>query len=175
MTRAFLPPLAASGAVAASERSDWVFPRDFRVLHVEDDALLRRTIELRLFKKLNVPFDVAVDGREALRLILDERRHYSVVLMDNQLPRLTGTKATLALRENGFEGIIIGMTGDPAGCSERSEFEAAGLNAVVDKDNAGMKYLSSVLLSLGGIPASTAASATSATVSQSVSVAHSDR
>mmetsp|Transcript_24071 Transcript_24071/g.62016 ORF Transcript_24071/g.62016 Transcript_24071/m.62016 type:complete len:819 (+) Transcript_24071:46-2502(+) len=144
MVRRPLPPLAASGAVAASGCR---FPPDFRLLHVEDDAVLRRTIELRLFKKLNVPFDVAVDGLEALRLILDERRHYTVLLMDNQMPRMTGTKATLALRENGFEGIIIGMTGDPAGCAERDEFEAAGLNAIVDKDTAAVKYISSVLLS----------------------------
>ncbi|KAJ1631215.1 hypothetical protein T492DRAFT_996954 [Pavlovales sp. CCMP2436] len=65
--------------------------------------------------------------------------------MDNQMPVLTGEKATRALRAGGFKGIIVGMTGDPKGCSERDEFEAAGLNLCVEKDTPGIQRIAQVL------------------------------
>mmetsp|Transcript_28726 Transcript_28726/g.65893 ORF Transcript_28726/g.65893 Transcript_28726/m.65893 type:complete len:294 (-) Transcript_28726:119-1000(-) len=123
------------------------FPPGFRVLHVEDDAILRRSFELRVLKKLGVPFDVAVNGAEAVRLILEERCEYALVLMDNQMPILTGEKATRALRAGGFEGLIVGMTGDPKGCFERDNFEAAGLNFCVDKDLPGIQRVTRELVS----------------------------
>ncbi|KAJ1624089.1 hypothetical protein T492DRAFT_912042 [Pavlovales sp. CCMP2436] len=121
------------------------FPPGFRVLHVEDDAVLRRTFELRVLKKLGVPFDVAVNGAEAVSYILEEKREYALVLMDNQMPVLTGEKATRALRAGGFEGVIVGMTGDPHGCSERDDFEAAGLSFCFDKDTPGIHHVAQVL------------------------------
>ncbi|KAJ1629731.1 hypothetical protein T492DRAFT_1009021 [Pavlovales sp. CCMP2436] len=123
------------------------FPPGFRVLHMEDDAILRRSLELRVLKKFGVPFDVAVNGAEAVRLILEEKCKYALVLMDNQMPILTGEKATRALRAGGFEGLIVGMTGDPKGCSERDEFEAAGLTFFVDKDLLGIQRVTQELVS----------------------------
>ncbi|KAJ1638429.1 hypothetical protein T492DRAFT_944481 [Pavlovales sp. CCMP2436] len=95
------------------------WPPGFRLLHVEDDVLLRKSFELRVLRKLQVPFDVAENGAEAVRLILYENRAYSVILMDNQMPVLTGEMATRQLRAGGFTGTIIGMTGDPLGTSTR--------------------------------------------------------
>jgi len=135
----------ASGASTSQARLQLRFPPGFCVLHVEDDAVLRRTFELRVLKKLAVPFDVALNGAEAVRLILEEKREYALVLMDNQMPVLTGEKATRQLRAGGFKGMIIGMTGDPHGCSERDEFEAAGLSLCVDKDTPGIRRVYQVL------------------------------
>ncbi|KAJ1628544.1 hypothetical protein T492DRAFT_146592 [Pavlovales sp. CCMP2436] len=109
------------------------FPPGFRLLHVEDDALLRKSFEYRVLKKLKVPFDIAENGADAVRMIVEEKRDYSIVLMDNQMPIMSGEQATRALRVAGFAGVIIGMTGDPAGCAERDAFEAAGLTSCVDK------------------------------------------
>jgi len=61
------------------------------------------------------------------------------------MPVLSGEKATRALRAGGFKGVIIGMTGDPHGCSERDEFEAAGLSFCVDKDLPGIERVVQVL------------------------------
>jgi len=61
------------------------------------------------------------------------------------MPVLTGEKATRQLRAGGFKGMIIGMTGDPHGCSERDEFEAAGLSLCVDKDTPGIRRVYQVL------------------------------
>jgi len=84
------PGGGASGAPGAAKskrqaRPQLRFPPGFRVLHVEDDAVLRRTFELRVLKKLGVPFDVAVNGAEAVCFILEEKREYALVLMDNQV------------------------------------------------------------------------------------------
>jgi len=126
---------ASDAAKSISQaRPQLCFPPDFRMLHVEDDTLLRRSFKLSVVKKLGVPYDVAVNGAEAVRLILEEKREYALVLKGIQMPVLTGKKATRTLRAGGFEGVIVGMTGDPHGCFERDEFEAAGLSLCVDKD-----------------------------------------
>ncbi|KAJ1625402.1 hypothetical protein T492DRAFT_910932 [Pavlovales sp. CCMP2436] len=134
-----------AGKSKSQARPQLCFPPGFRVLHVEDDAVLRRKFEQRVLKKLGVPFDVVVNGAEAVRLILEEKRKYALVLMDNQMPVLTGEKATRALRAGGFEGVIVGMTGDPKGCSERDDFEAAGLSFCFDKDTPGIQRVAQVL------------------------------
>ncbi|KAJ1633818.1 hypothetical protein T492DRAFT_978194 [Pavlovales sp. CCMP2436] len=65
--------------------------------------------------------------------------------MDKQMPVLTGEKATRALRAGGFEGVIIGMTGDSHGCSEGDDFEAARLSFCFDKDTPGNHRVAQVL------------------------------
>jgi len=71
-----LPVGYAGGALGAGKsksqaRLQLRFLPGFRMLHVEDDAVLRRTFELRVLKKLGVPFDVAVNGAEAVRATHD--------------------------------------------------------------------------------------------------------
>ena len=61
------------------------------------------------------------------------------------MPVMKGADATRALRAGGCTALIIGMTGDPVGSPERSEFEASGLNACVDKDRKGIEYLIGLL------------------------------
>jgi len=123
------------------------FPPTFRILHVEDDRMLRKSFEVRVFRKCNVPFEAAVNGEEALRLILDEGKQYDLVLMDNQMPALTGEQTARRLRAAGYTGVIIGITGDPVGSPERANFASAGLNACVDKDTHGTKYVMRVIAS----------------------------
>lgn len=59
----------------------------------------------------------------------------------SQMPSMSGAAATRVLREKGFHGIIIGMTGDLVGCEERNEFESAGLDLCVGKDPEGISEL----------------------------------
>lgn len=58
---------------------------------------------------------------------------------------MSGAAATRKLRSNGYSGMIIGVTGDPSGCDDRREFEAAGLNACVDKNMDGMAELAELI------------------------------
>jgi CheY-like chemotaxis protein len=75
-----------------------------------------------------------------------------LVIMDNQMPVMTGEQATRALRSAGYRGVIIGMTGDPTGSADRSEFEAAGLNRCLDKDSKAIEILHGIVRSfaIGG-------------------------
>ncbi|KAJ1618420.1 hypothetical protein T492DRAFT_456729 [Pavlovales sp. CCMP2436] len=138
---------AAPCALGARRSTDNQYPPSFRMLHVEDDSLVRKSLELRVLRKLKVPFDIAENGAEAVRLILEEKVRYDFVLMDNQMPFMTGELATRALRAGNFEGMIVGMTGDPLGCVERDDFEASGLNECVTKDTPGISRIAQLISS----------------------------
>jgi CheY-like chemotaxis protein len=113
-------------------------PPGFRCLYVDDDAFLQLTLPPRLFDPHAIEYDCASDGEEALRLVLEEGRRYDLILIDSQMPRMNGTLCVRALRAAGFAGAIIGMTGDPLGCPEREEFDAAGLSKSLSKDSGGI-------------------------------------
>ncbi|KAG8463315.1 hypothetical protein KFE25_004826 [Diacronema lutheri] len=123
-------------------------PPGFRCLHVEDDKVLQLAISLRIFKQAGIPYDVASDGVDALAAMASRvasgARPYDVVLLDNRMPRLGGAATTRRLRAyNGV--VIIGMTGDPSGSEEREAFEAAGLDACVDKTSNGYRRVRQLL------------------------------
>jgi hypothetical protein len=61
---------------------------------------------------------------------------------------MCGTETVRKLREGRFDGLIIGMTGDPSGCPDRLEFESAGLDLCVDKDTPGLLAICERLRSL---------------------------
>lgn len=52
-------------------------------------------------------------------MVLAEGLSPTVILMDNQMPVMDGAAATRALRQGGFEGVIIGMTGAPSALRRR--------------------------------------------------------
>jgi CheY-like chemotaxis protein len=78
---------------------------------------------------------------------LEMARHkrYDLILMDNQMPNMNGTDATLELRRMGYAGTIVGMTGDPSGCAERERFERSGLDLCVNKDSVGVAEIVTLL------------------------------
>ena len=93
-----------------------------RILNVEDNPVLRRMLHQFLSAS---GFDVleAVDGREAIDKARAERPN--LILMDVQLPVLSGLDATRAIKSTpGLEGIpVVAVTGfalegDEARCRE---------------------------------------------------------
>mmetsp|Transcript_4191 Transcript_4191/g.10798 ORF Transcript_4191/g.10798 Transcript_4191/m.10798 type:complete len:307 (-) Transcript_4191:173-1093(-) len=141
------PDLRATAPTASVGSSQLTFPPDFRVLHVEDDAILRSSLALRVFKKLSVQYEVAEDGEQAVEMVRQQPsgRQYALILMDNQMPRMRGDEATRTLRADGYDGVIIGMTGDPRGSVDRAEFESAGLTECLDKDTPGIERIKQLL------------------------------
>jgi len=113
---------------------------------VDDDAMLRLTMPERLFKERGVAFDLACNGKEAVEMALS--REYALIIIDNMMPVQTGREAVRELRAVGYTSMVVGMTGDPSGCADRDDFEAAGLNACVSKDTAGVHRLSGIIDSL---------------------------
>jgi len=159
------PPLSSAGAGTSTSQEAGVTPpggephtlsgplADFSCLYVEDDSYLRMTTTLSIFKPLGVAWDTACNGQEAIRMFKERseagKAPYAIILMDNQMPRMNGATATRVLRrELGYEGTIIGMTGDPHGSPDRAEFEASGLSGCVDKDTTGVDFIIRIIKSL---------------------------
>ena len=82
-----------------------------RVLIVDDDVTVRRTLA-RAFSR-QPDFKVvgeAADGEEALVLTAEESP--DVIVMDVQMPKLSGLEATLRLRSQGLDTPILFLTAD---------------------------------------------------------------
>jgi DNA-binding NtrC family response regulator len=77
----------ASGGPADDER---------RILIVEDLEDARTSLQDLLATTLGLPVDVAADGAEALRMLLD--RPYSIVVTDLRMPKLSGMKLIEEIR-----------------------------------------------------------------------------
>jgi CheY-like chemotaxis protein len=90
-----------------------------KVLVVDDEEIVRRVVSMQL-KTLGYHSDCAQNGAEALEKARDN--HYSIILMDIQMPVMDGFEATSKIRDLQVErgtGIpIIAMTASPdrVGC-----------------------------------------------------------
>ena len=105
-----------------------------RVL-VVDDALLNRKMLLRLLQRDNFVFAEAADGHRAVTLVQDGMNHgnpIDLVLMDYQMPVMDGPTAARKMRDLGFTGVIIGITGN-ALASDLECFLSRGANKVLTK------------------------------------------
>ena len=104
-----------------------------RILIVDDNGMNRK-LTARLLAKLDLAYDEAADGLQALEKVAEEQ--YALILMDYQMPGADGMETTRRIRD--MEGDyykrvpIIALTAD-----EREEmqeqFFQAGMNAVLPK------------------------------------------
>lgn len=89
---------------------------DIRVLVVDDDAVFRKVALLILQKKLGYRADAVASGGEALEAL--RRTDYDIVLMDCQMPEMSGYETTRVIR-------------DPASSAKRHEVPIVGLTTGV--------------------------------------------
>lgn len=67
------------------------------ILLVEDN-LINQKVAGMIIKKFGYSYDIAADGLEALKAVEDNGiNHYSIILMDMQMPKMDGIKATKEL------------------------------------------------------------------------------
>ena len=101
-----------------------------RVLVAEDNAI-NFTVARELLQRFGVEVDHAPDGRIAAHLVQSAR--YDLVLMDMQMPVMSGLEATQAIRQQGFTDLpIIGLTAN-AFASDREACLDAGMSDFVAK------------------------------------------
>ncbi len=102
------------------------------ILIVEDTHAISFLLS-RYLRDLADRIDVARDGHEAVRQVVrasDAQQPYDLILMDLQMPVMSGLEATLAIRNRGIQTPIVAMTAgnlDPQRCTE------AGCNGYVLK------------------------------------------
>jgi signal transduction histidine kinase/CheY-like chemotaxis protein len=117
---------AAPSLAATSDRS-------IRILLAED-VTINQMLITKMLKTLGHEVVLAEDGQKALDL-LEQEDGFDLVLMDNQMPKLSGMEATRAIRANGGPRAnipIIALTAD-AMMEQRDAFFAAGVNGFVSK------------------------------------------
>ncbi|MBE1298426.1 MAG: response regulator [Alteromonadaceae bacterium] len=78
-----------------------------KVLLVDDHPNNRELISI-LLKRMNIEVDEAEDGEQALTKVFS--KEYDLVLMDIQMPTMSGDEATERIRQYGYQLPIIALT-----------------------------------------------------------------
>jgi len=108
-----------------------------RVLLVEDNPTNRKILTLFL-TKMDIGFEVACNGAEAVKKIADARSDFDLVLMDAQMPVMDGYEATAQIRaaEAAAPGLtrmpIVALTAN-AMRGDREKCIAAGMDDYMTK------------------------------------------
>ena len=99
-----------------------------------DDNAVNRLVATRMLARFGYEATIATDGVEAVEIAA--ARHFDVVLMDLQMPRLDGLGATRRLRERearrGPSAYIVAMTGNVTP-EDRQRCAAAGMDDFLPK------------------------------------------
>eukprot|EP00596_Hydrurales_sp_CCMP1899_P000564 CAMPEP_0119034018 /NCGR_PEP_ID=MMETSP1177-20130426/1073_1 /TAXON_ID=2985 /ORGANISM="Ochromonas sp, Strain CCMP1899" /LENGTH=563 /DNA_ID=CAMNT_0006991195 /DNA_START=1095 /DNA_END=2786 /DNA_ORIENTATION=- len=109
------------------------------LLLVVDDSQANRKMMLRILKLAGHTAAQAADGLAAVREISSmlmkrqkgdvQYNQYDAVLMDSEMPKMSGPEATREMRAMGYLGPIIGVTGN----TDHTEFNDAGADRVLLK------------------------------------------
>jgi CheY-like chemotaxis protein/nitrogen-specific signal transduction histidine kinase/HPt (histidine-containing phosphotransfer) domain-containing protein len=124
-----------------------------RILLAEDNEI-NRQLAIGLLEKCGHTLVVAVDGREAIKII--ESQPIDLVLMDIQMPQMDGFAATAAIRERekatGGHIPIVALTAH-AMKGDRELCLAAGMDTYVSKPLRARELLDTIAQLLPAVPA----------------------
>ncbi|MCX7627384.1 MAG: PhnD/SsuA/transferrin family substrate-binding protein [Methylophilaceae bacterium] len=124
-------PKHAAGTLSVTLHTLGAALQGRRILVAEDNHINQQVVK-EFLKLAGARVDVAGNGAEALAMI--ERNHYDAILMDVQMPEMSGDQATARIRAQArFAALpIIALT---AGVTpeERARCKAAGMNDFVAK------------------------------------------
>ena len=119
--------------------------KSYRIL-VVDDVRLTRKMMRRMLLPCGCTVDEASDGMQAIELVrvsISRGRPYDIILMDHQMPRMSGPEAAAAIRRLGYIGLIVGVSGLVLE-EDEEVFLSHGANRVVSKP-LDMAKLSNIL------------------------------
>ena len=132
------------GSPSNKSETRWDTLTGKRILMVDDSAISLKLC-VKLFRKLGAEVDDALDGSVALAKVQESileaplpkensshHHHYDFIVMDNLMPIMNGTEACRKMRQAGYQGIIIGLTGN-ALQEDVEEYLQHGANAVLRK------------------------------------------
>jgi CheY-like chemotaxis protein len=97
---------------------------------VVDDSKENRSILIRYLGKMNITADECANGQ--LAIDYTKKGEYDCIWMDVMMPVMNGIDASIIIRKNGYNGIIIALTGQIEK-STVTECKLAGMNCVLSK------------------------------------------
>ena len=130
---AYLTPVNESHASSEGGKDSEVEHKvggNLRVMIV-DDALETRKLLRMLLKRLKCRVSVAVDGIDCLNQ-LESDSLYDAVILDHEMPNMTGAEAAAKIRARFPDIYVVGLTGHSYE-EDRNEFLDSGANLVFSK------------------------------------------
>lgn len=133
--------------VSANETADLQTDafKNIRLLVVDDARMNLLVIEM-IFKKLNISYDTATNGQDALEAF--EKKHYDMVLTDIEMPGMDGIELTKKIRINAdaqkSQIPVIAITGHISADSHQY-YLSAGLNDYLVKPYKERELLEKIL------------------------------
>jgi CheY-like chemotaxis protein len=108
---------------------------EITILYAEDN-LINQKVTHMLLQRINRKCDIANDGLEALEMY--KRKNYDLILMDMQMPNLSGIEATLKIREyektvNLEKSVYIVAVTANTFAEDKQRCFAAGMNNFISK------------------------------------------
>jgi two-component system CheB/CheR fusion protein len=88
------------------------------VLFADDDPLFRR-LAAHYFTKLPIELHEAADGQDALDAVACAELDFSLVVLDVDMPEMDGIITHRLLREHGYTGPIVALTGTDSNAMRR--------------------------------------------------------
>jgi CheY-like chemotaxis protein len=146
----FVPPTLMGGSVVGdssgcgidsiTESSPMMFPEavDKAFLAVEDNKLTRRMV-CRLLARRGFSYDACENGEQCVARVLGDGKTYGAILLDNQMPVMTGIEAVQKLREGGYRGLVVGLTADALE-HQQHNFLGAGVDILLTKPLTAAKF-----------------------------------
>lgn len=101
------------------------------ILLVEDDDLVRESVVVAL-QKQGYAVTEAKDGAEGWDVFQEQAGKFDLVLVDQQMPRLSGTRLTLRIHSRAPDMPVILLSGYLGNLDDK-ELQACGFRAIVDK------------------------------------------
>ncbi|SHI43708.1 ATP-binding response regulator [Pseudozobellia thermophila] len=124
--RKHLPPTKAKAPAKDTQK--------YRVLLVEDNEQVQTSLFKSLIEPGNFFIDVVSDGALVMQEVVNSK--YDIILMDVNLPNITGDQLTKAIRAFPFKDVkkipIIGITANSYKAQIKA-YKKAGMNAVITK------------------------------------------
>jgi len=120
---------------SARENNLMRLPLSHHRILIVDDALMNRKMMKRLLEHHGHICELAEDGVVAVKLVNDAMQAgkvYDTILMDYEMPNMSGPDATQKIREDGCDSFIIGVTGNLFP-EDTQRFMISGANGVLAK------------------------------------------
>ncbi len=129
-------------AVLPSSRGESTGDRHLHVL-LADDVLVNQRLGVRILERAGHTVVAVGDGVEVLEAFDAADGSFDAVLMDLQMPRMSGLEATRELRKRGYSGHVIALTA-AALAEERTKAMEAGCSGFISKPFAASALLAAL-------------------------------